>query len=337
MALVGSYSVTGKESTTYTYQYDSVDDLLEKLLDNNDNEIDPVDIRDPVLSLWRKVENIELVAASAASASSFFANPLPTTQAVGGIAQGTSFPVPTDMQTMWNLLLYPYRAPVLSLSVAGGVTTREFGNPLGLSPNSITLNYNISISSTQYSISSVTVAGIPKGTAPSGSQTVTGTHSIGQLSSIQTFNMSASDTYPTTVSTSTSITWTNKIYWGSINLSSVDLTSNPGSASWVASVCTDLAIRSLIGAGVNPGSDLSTTKNRTYTNINGGGKHLIFAWPSLVSGATTPTFNVNGLPNSAFTRVRTASPFTNDHGYTANYEVWVSNTAQNSPLTIIIS
>jgi hypothetical protein len=144
----------------------------------------------------------------------------------------------------------------------------------------------------------------------------------------------------TTSNSSTSITWMNRIYWGRIDLSSIgnpNLTTNPGSASSVASLCTDTLIRSLTGASVGSGKELSTSKDKTYTGINGSGQYLIFAWPSSVSGALTPTFTVNGLPNTAFTRVRTASPFVNQFGFTTNYEVWVSNTLQNSPLNIVIS
>ena len=85
-------------------------------------------------------------------------------------------------------------------------------------------------------------------------------------------------------------------------------------------------------------SNLSTTKNKTYNGINGSGKHLVFAWPSNAAGSLTPTFTVNGLPNTAFTRVRTASAFVNQFNFSGtNYEVWVSNTLQNSPLDIVIS
>ena len=67
------------------------------------------------------------------------------------------------------------------------------------------------------------------------------------------------------------------------------------------------------------------------------GMYLVFAWPSVFG---TPSFVVNGLLSTAFTKVRGVSnlnSFTNELGFTSNYDVWVSNTAQNSPLTIIIS
>jgi hypothetical protein len=115
-----------------------------------------------------------------------------------------------------------------------------------------------------------------------------------------------------------------------------NLTLNPGSASLVASLCTDSLVYSLGGAGVNPGYKLTTSKSNVYNDIDGGGNHLIFAWPSCLSGAMTPKFYVNGFLSTAFTRVRTSSPLVNQHNFVTNYEVWVSNTLQNSPLDIEI-
>ena len=117
--------------------------------------------------------------------------------------------------------------------------------------------------------------------------------------------------------------------------------ANAGSASSVGSYITDTIIKNLTGANANAqlfGKELSTTKSKTYTGIDGAGKHLVFAWPSTVASPYTPTFTVNGLPNSAFTQVRTNSVFSNEYGFNGtNYEVWVSNTLQNSPLNIVIS
>ena len=92
----------------------------------------------------------------------------------------------------------------------------------------------------------------------------------------------------------------------------------------------------LSGAGVLPGYNLSTTKNIVLDGIAGNGQYLIFAWPTQVSGGLVPKFYVNGFLSTAFTRVRTISAFVNQYGFITNYEVWVSNTIQNSPLDIEI-
>ena len=332
MPLIGSYSFGSASADRYS----TVDELLIQLPDNTANLIVAQDIRDSVYTLWKNIEDVGTIAASAASASAFFYNPNATPITVGGIPAGSTFGTPTDMQTMWNMLLYPYVAPGASL---GALSNREYGAPLSV---------NLSWSAVRNSnaITSIIVGGfsqVPTGNSQAGFQLTTGTHSVSPgVSQTNTFNMSVGDGTSTT-NTSTSLTWMNKRYWGFVDLSGIgnpDLTLNPGLSSSVAAVVTDVVILALTGANANSqafGNELSTSKSKTYTGINGAGKHLVFAWPSTVGSPYTPTFTVNGLPNTAFTRIRSNSPFVNQYGFTVNYEVWVSNTLQNSPLNIVIS
>ena len=333
MPLIGSYSI----APTYTERYSNVDDLLVQLPDNTSNSIVAQDVRDAVYTLWKNIEDVSIVAASAASASAYFQNSNATPVTVGGIAAGSTFSTPKTLQEMFDLLLYPYIAPGASIT---GLSNRQYGNSL-----SVTLNWTATKNSN--SITSITVDGfpqVPTGNTQLGSQLTSGTHSITPaVSQINTFNMSVGDGTSTTP-TSTTLTWMNNRYWGYVDLSSLgnpDLTANPGSASSVGSYITDTIIKNLTGANANAqlfGKELSTTKSKTYTGIDGAGKHLVFAWPSTVASPYTPTFTVNGLPNSAFTQVRTNSVFSNEYGFNGtNYEVWVSNTLQNSPLNIVIS
>jgi hypothetical protein len=338
MAIVSTYSVSTASNITLSTEYSTLDELLIQIPDNTSNSITAEDVRDSVYTLWQKVESVNIIAASAASASAFFQNANPTPLSVGGIPAGSTFPTPTDMQTMWNQLLYPYVPPTAALSLS--LSPREYGASLG-----VTLDWSVTRNSPTNPIISITVDGapqLPTGNSQTGTKAALGTFSWtgAGSSATNTFTMAASDDVPTIFGASTTLTWMNKRYWGRINLSSIgnpNLTTNPGSASVVASLCTDTLIKALNGAGVGSGNELSTSKNKTYTGINGNGWHLIFAWPSSVAGALTPTFTVNGLPNTAFTRVRTASPFVGIGGFTTNFEVWVSNTLQNSPLNIVIS
>lgn len=338
MALIGSYSVTltpGYESVTRSDLYDNIDDLLINLLDNQDNLIEPIDIRSPIYSLWKKVDDLSVVVATAASASydMFYSNSTPVPVSLGGISSGTTFSN-VSISEMFNKLLYPYQAPVPTISIVGS-TTIEFGDPTKLASNSINLNWGVTKRSND--ITSISVNGIIQPGSPwsgdvTGSQQRTGTYSPG-LSSTQTFTIQSSDVTSTT-SASATLTWMNRVYSGTISLSSIgnpNLELFPGSASLVSSLVTDSVIENL--------SDrpLSTTKNRTLTGIGGGGTYLVFAWPSSVSGATSPTFTVGGFTVTAFTRLRTSQPFVNQHGFSTNYEVWISNTAQNSSVNVIIS
>jgi hypothetical protein len=136
----------------------------------------------------------------------------------------------------------------------------------------------------------------------------------------------------------------NRIYWGRLDLTSIsnpDLsdpnTRNSRIATIVSnffpnSVSGSLVIRTLDGAGVSPGNMLSKVKNKTYPNIDGAGGYLLFAWPSSVPNATTPEFKVNGFTSTGFSPLLTGFSFINTFGITTNYEVWISHTAQNSPL-----
>lgn len=332
MALTGTYSPPGGGppygGSASAESWSTLDELLIQLPDNSSNLIVAKNIRDSVFTLWDRIDTVTVIASSAASASSFFQNSDATPVTVGGIPAGSTFPTPTTMQDMWNQLLYPYVKPGSGFSPSS--STKEYGDSLSL---------NLIWSATKKSnpITTIIVDGVaqvPTGNSQTGTKFTTGTHSLTPaVSQVNTFTMSVGDG-TTTSNSSYTLTWMNKIYWGYIDLSSIgnpNLTTNPGSASIVASLCTDAAIKSL-------SSELSTSKNKTYTDINGAGKHLIFAWPSGVVGALTPTFKVNGLTTTTFTRVRTASAFVNHYNFSGtNYEVWVSNTLQNSPLNIIIS
>lgn len=332
MALIGSYSLGSASADRYS----TVDELLYQLPDNAANLIVAQDIRDSVYTLWMNIEDVGTIAASAASASAFFYNPNPTPITVGGIPAGSTFSTPKTMQEMWDLLLYPYVSPGASL---GSLSNREYGSPL-----SVNLSW-LAVKNSN-NITSIIVDGFvqtPNGNSQSGTQSTTGTHSVSPgVSQTNTFNMSVGDGTSIT-NTSVNLTWMNRRYWGFVDLSIIgnpDLTLNPGSSSLVTAFVTDSVLLSLNGANANSqafGNELSTTKSKTYTGIDGDGKHLVFAWPSNVASPYTPTFTVNGLPNTAFTNIRSNSPFVNQYGFTTNYEVWVSNTLQNSPLNIVIS
>lgn len=322
-------------STTESERWSNIDDLLIQIPDNDTNLVRARDIRDSVFTLWERVQETSIIAASAASASTTYMNANLTPIAVGGIPLGYSFSTPQTIQQMFDQLLYPYVGPTLGLNL---LSNREFG-----SPTPVTLNWSVVKKSN--TIQTITVDGfvqVPTGNSQIGSQLTNGTHSLTPvLSTVNTFTMSVYDG-STTVNTNTTLTWMNKMYWGKINLSGLfvpnpNLTTNPGDAALVTAFITSSTINGLSGAGVSPGQILATTKSRTMNGINGAGDYLIFAWPSLVAGAYTPIFTVNGLQNTAFTQVKTNWAFTNAFGFTTNYEVWVSNTKQNSPLNVVIS
>jgi hypothetical protein len=334
MALLYGY---GTGSIVESFRYDDVANLLNQIPNNTLNLVKASDVRDSVFTLWERINDLSVIVASSSTTPTTYMNPDPTMVTVGGVVQGTTFPTPQTIQQMFDAILYPYTLPTISL---GPNITREYG------PN-LTYNINWSVIKKTYPILTVVIEGFSisgiTGNNQSGTRIVSGTYSFPLLvSTTNTFTMQVGDG-TSIVTTTATITWMNKIYWGSIDLSGLplypnpNLTLNPAYASYVAAIIDRNLILALNGAGVGSGSELATSKSKTYNGINGNGKYLIFAWPSSVSGSSTPTFVVAGLLNSAFTMVKTGWSFTNQNGITTNYEVWVSNTAYNSATNIIIS
>lgn len=315
----------------------SVDQALVKLRDNNTEDIDPKDIRDSVWTLWNRVDDAILLASQSISisGSSYFRNVNPTTIAVGGIPVGSTFGASQSLQEMFDMLLYPYTAPVPSLSISGA-TTRQYGGDLAT-----TLAWNVTkkkLLITGISVNSTTITPVT-GVDQSGTLLVTATHSLNYNTvsgETQTFSMNVTDGQ-STPSASTTLLWRHRMYWGKVDLSSIsnpNLTTTPGQANTVATKCTDTIIKALNGASVSPGWSLTNSYVKNLNSINGAGQYIIIAFPTIFSSGRDPVFKVNGAPNSAFTKVRTNSPLSTEFGLTINYDVWVSNTAQNAAIDV---
>ena len=309
-------------------------DLLSVLPDNAANLIDAKDVRDSVWTLWNRIDDVEISASASLSANTNYIRAAAMQVGVGGAVIGTTFS--GTIQDALDKILYPYVSQSNSLSVLTG-SSRQFG-----SSTVVALSWTVTKNSN--SITSITVDGSsvsPTGNTQTGTKSTSATHSLVPItvSEVQTYTFSTSDS-TTTKNTNTTVTWMNKRYWGYIDLttcvpSNPDLTLSPGSSAAVGSFITDVKIKALTGAGVGSGSELATTLSKTYTSINAASKYLCFAWPTLFG---TPTFVVGGLSNTAFTKVRSNSTFSNESGFTGvKYDVWVSNTAYNSATTVIIS
>lgn len=298
-----TYSFFG--SATYSVTKDTLDELMSILPNNNSNLIDPQDLRDSVFTLWNRVDNISASVSIVGSSSNDYIRSTAMPITVGGASIGTTFS--GTIQQALDKILYPYIGPASSLS-GGGV--REFG-----ATTSTTLNWSVTKNS--QSIFSITVNGtpiVPTGNSQAGSQAANATQNVST-----TFNMSAQDTPNGSITNaSTTISWSNKRYWGT-------------SATFTA--LNSAQILALSGAGVGSGNELSATRVQTRNGINGGGNYIVFAWPTAFG---TPTFVINGLPNSAWTKINSAYSFTNAAltPYTTTYDVWISNTPQNSPITL---
>lgn len=329
----GSY-VGANVNSNYIY---NVGDALYELKDNTSNLIKPQDIRDSIWTLWNRIDDVQIVASQSLSSSSgtTYTNSKPTTKEVGGIALGTTFSGTYSVQQMFDFLLYPYTAPTLSLSTNQSI--KQFGS----SP-AVTLTW--SVVKTSEAITGITVDGTsvsPNGGNQNGTKSTTATHSLTPTTTqvVQTYTMSVVDAALKTTTKTTTVTWQHKIYWGTVDLSSLsnpNLTISPSSITTVSNYIAGSAslLRNLTGAGISPGSAFATTYARTYTNMVGGNKYLIFGHPTIFG--SSPTFVIGGLTIVAFTKVCSSISFVNESGFASNYDIWISNTQYNSPSTTVI-
>ena len=250
-----------------------------------------------------------------------YTNSDPTPVSIGGIPAGSTFSNQT-MEQMWNALLYPYQAPAFtSFGRTNLQNTYEVGQNIDI--GSQTFSWNISNSS---NVSADTVTIIQNisptttlyGPGPNSSPqtiSVTATFSASTPSSVTLYTISAINTNGNSLSTSISANWRHKIYWG----------THPS-----FSLPNNTEILNADGAGIAPGNEFSTSRNQTRDGIDGNGDYLFFAWPTSFGN---PTFVINGLPSSAWTKIGDEISFTNSQGFVHTYDVWISDTAQNSPIT----
>ena len=323
----GNYPTPYNPSSNVASQYvTTVDDALLKLKDNNQQEIDPKDIRDSVWTLWNRIDDVQITASQslAYSSNNYFSNTNPTTAALGGIAAGTTFGASYSIQQMFDMLLYPYTAPVPTLSI-NGLTTRQFGGSLAT-----TLNWGVTkkkLVITGITVNSTSIT--PTGVDQTGTLSVSATHSLNYNSItnfVNTFSMTVTDGQ-TTQSANSAITWRHRMYWGKLDIlmpdgSKPDLTITPGSVAVATNACTDTAIRNL------GNSDLVSSYTKTFTNFNCNDQYFVVAWPTIFG--TSPKFFFGTNLSPVFTRVKTNSPFLTDTGLTINYDIWVSNTKQQN-------
>jgi hypothetical protein len=304
-------------------QSDYIDNIINLLGISEDGSIlEPKDLRDSNWTLWNKIEDVQILASQ--SYDGFIYDRIdPTLISVGGISVGSTFS--GILSDVLDRLLYPYVSQVNSFSIYD--INREFGDDL-----SIDLNWSVIKKSNiidQIFVSGVEIAAT--GENQNGIETITSTHSLnpGVIETIS-YTMSSYDGL-TTVTSSVDFNWMNRIYWGTIDLSSVgspDLTMDPDNINDISNYIDSDKILALSN------SILSATISSTYKNFGGDGNYLCFAWPQTFGN---PNFLVNGLVNNTFTKVKSDFQLINQYGFDGvNYGVWVSNIEYNSSIDIII-
>lgn len=318
-------------SGTYSVSYPDLNTMMTALKDNTSGSIYAQTLRNSVLTLYTLSST-----SSVSSSSVIYTSNTASTVAVGGLPVGTNFSSGQSIQQILDTMLHPYVAPTINyfnLSVGSSGpysknTYVEYGAP-GFnqiffeysisqgSVNLISLSNNISISSPEpgfnYNLSN---PGYP-------SPKTLATQSAGIIAitaDTDTFILLNVNDGITSLNYTASIQYQNKFYWGT-------------SANDPSIIYDSADLLTANGAGVsidgNFGSILTDTKTQTLNGIDGGTGYLFFGFPSSFG---TPSFITNGLPNTAFTMQ--SLNFFNTYGYPASYSVWISNTAQNSPITL---
>ena len=287
-------------------QYSTVQELLYKLPDNDSNLIQAKDVRDAVYTLWERVSDVEIIASQSASASAIYTNLTPTPFTIGGIPAGSTFSSKT-MHEMWDALLYPYVAPGASLT---GGFLREYG-----ASNALTLSW--SATKNTKTITTIIVNSTPivvTGNSQAGTQSATSTQNVNT-----TFTMTVSDipNGTSTTSATTTASWSNRRYWGTISAAHPLATvSNANfSHSQISSLSSEL----------NNGHAQTRTITTNYD-------YVVFIWPANASvnlSTNPPRVKIGGFGNNNWIKTRSNVTFTNQFGYTGtNYDVWIFGNTQ---------
>lgn len=314
----------GSGSSYYSQNFDNIGELLQRIYDNSSNIILAKDVRDPIWTLWNRIQD---VASQSLTQSSLYSLGTPSTATIGGILEGSTFSE-VSLNQLFDSLLLPYVSPVVE-HFRPTVTEMQFGNP-GL----IGLSYSINVGSVPldsgYGIkfyspnpSSLIPTKAVTGNDPEGGNTnnFSPTYST-NVSVIQygvaTMSFRTNDNLVFT--SSTVIEYKHKRYYGNISIPGGFTPSSPISVTYVQSLLTDFVIKGLSY------SELATNVNISQA-ISFNNEYFVFAAPT-VFGFNYPTgFFIDNLFSQDFTKIKSGVTFSNEYSYKAPYDVWISNVA----------
>jgi hypothetical protein len=310
--------------SNYFSQYDSnITGLLSRIYDNNSNVILAKDVRDPIWSLWNQ---IQLVASQSLTASSFYSLGTPSTITIGGILEGSTFSNVTFNQ-LFDTMLLPYVSPVVD-NFGPSITEIQFGNT-----TPINLTYSINVGSVPLDggyaiqfispnpsslISSIAVTGNDPETGTTNNFSLT--YSTATISVVEyaVATMSFRTTDLTVFTATNSIAQKHKRYYGQITIPGGFTYSDPSSITAVAAYLTDTRIKGLSF------SELGVNVNMSQL-VEFNSQYFVFASPR-VWGFNYPVgFYMDNIFSQDFTRVRSNSNLTNEFGYVAPYDVYISD------------
>lgn len=173
---------------------------------------------------------MQLFDTSPASSAFTYTNPAPVPTSIGGILAGMTFSG-ASLQYMFDTLLYPYLNPTFSsFSIAGQSTSLEVGNTVAGGARTFNwgMTYSGNIKPNTIKIKNINTNQIIS--TPASGMTNDGTEVI-SISSVtrttagsQTWTIYATTKKNVTISRNFSVTWYNRIYYGTSSLTA--LTAN---------------------------------------------------------------------------------------------------------------
>ena len=304
-----SLGTTG--SATYSYTLSSIDAMMNVLPDNFTNQIHASDVRNVVLTLYEDIQGLSGsngIAFTGSASSVYYYNPNPTTILVGGINPGTIIGS-QSLDQLVTSMLYPYVQPSISISLSPSII--EYGQ------SGLTILSTIVTTRRSNFISSGIFYKPAGGFSPFPYSNIIGATTI-SFQSTSAYNLNINNSFTASLNDGISIysavgtlVFQNKRYWGSFPTFGPLLSSDILNPTYFQ-------------------GELSTTRVQTKS----GSAYVTFAWPTSFG---TPSFSVGGMNTNAWTSVNSSFVFTNSHGYTASYDVWMSNTYQNSSITVQIT
>lgn len=300
-------------SPTYSETLTGLEQMMDVLPDNTGNQISARNVRDVVFTLYDELiiglSNSQLVSLTASNV--YYFNDKPSVVTVGGLTMGATFSG-MSVSNIFDRMLYPYVAPVINLVATPSIL--EYGNTQSVSIDwSITKKKNDLVLAYIYrpieSLYAVPSGSLPVTTHDTSIGNITGRPIVNTYTSF-TFSVDDTDTSVSPISGgvnifTASVSWQNRRYWGT-------------HSSFTTPTLSSLS------------SELSVTRIQTRNGISGGGSYIVFGWPTTFG---EPTFIVNGMVSNAWTKIGAAISHSNSYGYSESYDVWISNTIQNSTIS----
>jgi hypothetical protein len=229
-------------------------------------------------------------------------------------------------------MLLPYVAPVVN-NFGPSVLEKQFGDTTTLN-----LTYSINVGSlpldSGYAIQFIS----PNPSSSIPNKIVTGNDP--EVGTTNNFSLTFSNSVSTTqtllatmsfrtsdlivFTTSTSVVAKHKRYYGQKSIPIGFTPSIPSSVSAVASYLSDSVIKGLSY------SELATNVNISQA-LNFNDEYFVFAAPTVFGFNYPEGFFIDNIFSQDFTKVKSGVTFSNEFGYQAPYDVWVSNYKMQSP------